>query len=121
MRFFIVLSFVLFLCAPNMALAAPYCVNIQGMPSECYYDDANLCRERASEVSGLCKINPGEIELPSGYGNYCLVASGGIISCIYQDFDSCERVAINNNGICTFSTLDGSTPQAFESDVDSIY
>ena len=103
------------------ASASPFCVDVQGMAPECYYLDADQCRRRAQEISGRCIVNMEEIELPTGYGNYCMVAPGGIIECMYPDYSGCDREARHNKGVCVYNPSAQTVPEPFKSDVDSIY
>lgn len=81
-------------------LAAPFCVESQGIPPECIYVDAGQCRQRAHEQKGLCVVNPDELTIGTGTGKYCLVDSSRIVQCNYSDFTSCDAEAKKQGAVC---------------------
>ena len=107
--------------AAHLAVAAPFCVERQGIAPECYYIDSDQCRKRAGEISGRCTVNAEEVDFPAAYGNYCMVASGGIVQCIYVGFDDCDREAKLNKGVCTLNPERQGPPEQFQSEVDGLY
>ena len=109
------------LSAPTLAFSAPFCANIRGIVSECYYYDSDLCRRRAKEQGGRCQVNLDEVTLPSGYGSFCMVASYGVINCVYEDFDNCEREAERNKGVCVYNPNYSTLPELYEYDADLAY
>jgi hypothetical protein len=89
----------LFIPAPS--IAAPFCVQAQAIPAECFYYDAVQCRKRAHELNGLCVANPGELVItPGGTGKYCLVLSSRHTQCVYADRTTCENDAVPASGVC---------------------
>ncbi len=82
-----------FALAPPKAAAAPFCVQVTGIPAECIYDDAAQCRTRARQLKGTCAANPAELHILRGSARYCLVTSGRATECIYPDYQSCDQDA----------------------------
>lgn len=94
------------------AMAAPYCVNIQGITPQCLYFDAHQCRTQAQRSGGSCAINPTEVTLPSG-GTYPYCVTGpGYTSCKFVDRGSCEAEAGRQRASCveSFSAGAASAP-----------
>ena len=81
-------------------LAAPFCAQSQTTAPQCYYYDANNCRKDANTLGGTCVVNEESINLPDGYGNYCLVISAEIVQCLYLDWSSCDSEARRQNAVC---------------------
>ncbi len=87
------------LYAPSL-YAAPFCVEVQGLPKECNYYDAIQCRNRAAQAAGVCTANAAELQLQPGTGKYCLVDSNRVSMCRYADRTSCENDAIRQGAVC---------------------
>ena len=89
------------------AVAAPYCINIQGITAQCLYFDANECRIQANRAGGSCDVNPTEVTLPAG-GTYpyCVVGAG-FSSCKFVDRGSCETEARRLKANCAQSYATG--------------
>jgi hypothetical protein len=103
------------------AMAAPFCADAQGVSAECYYYDATQCRDRGREIGGGCRVNRDEIELPEGYGGYCMVTGALVVSCIYPDLIGCERDARQNNGVCALNPRRQAPGEDLNFDIDTFY
>jgi hypothetical protein len=102
----------LFLMLP--AQAAPFCVEVEGIPPQCLYADARDCQTRANQLGGICSGNAQEISTPPGIGQYCVVSSGGAAQCIYADRGSCLTDAMRRGGACVQANgTIGGTPDPF--------
>ena len=89
--------------AAGPAIAAPYCMAIQGLTTQCLYVDANQCRIDAARHAGSCVANPAEITLPeAGNFPYCIVGAG-YATCKFIDQGSCETEAKRRGGACVQS------------------
>lgn len=121
LMFHVLLIIVLFSFSSLHAEAAPFCVETHGMSAECHYYDANQCRRRATELSGLCTANKKEVRFPSGSGSYCLVISGNVIQCLYGDSSTCNREAQKNNAICIRNPRRRSPADPFRFDIEIFY
>jgi hypothetical protein len=88
------------LVMPQIAVAAPYCVAVQGLPDQCIFVDGQLCEARASQLGGVCKSNPDDIVAQSGPGQFCLVIGGQATLCIFPDRNSCQEEAIRRHSAC---------------------
>ena len=98
---FIRMGFLSILVIGQNALAsAPFCAQSQTTSPQCYYYDAQACRKEASAMDGICVVNEESVNLPDGYGNYCLVLSSNTLDCLYLDINSCNEAAKRQNGIC---------------------
>ena len=93
------------------AVAAPYCINIQGITEQCLYFDANECRIQAQRAGGSCDVNPTEVTLPSaGTYPYCVVGAG-YSACKFVDRGSCDAEARRLKANCVQSfTASASAP-----------
>ena len=94
------------------AMSAPYCIELQGITSQCLYVDANSCRLRAQQLGGSCSVNPAEITLPSvGAFPYC-ISGPGYASCKFADRGSCEAEASRVGASCveSFAAAAASAP-----------
>jgi hypothetical protein len=98
MRAFVIV--VLGLLIPQFALAAPYCVTVQGLPDQCVYVDGQECQKRAVQLGGVCTSNPGDILVQSGPGQFCLVVGGQATLCIFPDRNSCQEEASRRKTAC---------------------
>ncbi len=108
-KLFILSLTVLLGLAVNLPVsAAPFCVSSHGLTSECLYYDADQCRRRAQESSGLCSVNRAEVKFPRGAGTVCLIGIGGIAECIYPDVEACEKTAKKNKAICALNSSERS-------------
>ena len=95
------IAFALILTMGQGAMAAaPFCTQSQTTAPQCYYYDATNCRKDANTLGGICVVNEESINLPEGYGNYCLVISTEIVECLYLDRSSCDSEAKRQNGVC---------------------
>lgn len=105
----------------SSANAAPFCMEINGLPDECIYYDPDLCLARARTQNGICSPNSREIRFDGGAGSYCLVLSGGSAECHYTDFRSCQQVARNNKALCERNPRRRQPSEPFKFDRDLIY
>jgi Protein of unknown function (DUF3551) len=86
---------------PLSANAAPFCVQGQGFPAMCEFDDAAQCRTRARELNGQCILNAAEFKLDTRPAErYCVVDSSKTALCIYADRTSCEDEAVRKGAVC---------------------
>lgn len=109
------------LYAPGV-LAAPFCVQAQGIPPECYYDDASQCRKRAAELKGLCVANRAELAVTAfGAGKYCMVDSHRIVQCIYIDRASCDADAARHDAACIDAPVDAVQPDLYKQEPNRKY
>lgn len=99
-RFFLAAAFCCFWLAPSGASGAPFCVEAEGVPSECWYYDARLCKEEAFKRSGRCSANLQEISLPKEGQPVCILGSGLVPICSYRSMDDCNNQAANRNAVC---------------------
>lgn len=83
------------------AMAAPFCLQSQGITPQCIYYDAALCQRDAQHQNAECAINKSEVKIRGGTGQYCMVTSSLVTVCHYQDRDSCVADAKRQNGACT--------------------
>ena len=88
------------LAAPCTGLAAPFCVQTQAIPPQCLYFDAGECGKRATQMGGICVVNPAEFHVSGTLGHYCLLTSDRVMSCIYTDPGTCAAEAQHQHGAC---------------------
>ncbi len=93
------LLFATALPAPS-AFAAPFCLQSQVIPPQCIYDDASDCRRDAGRQGAFCVVNPEEISVNPGVGEYCVVTSTRVSSCVFQSSSDCAREAAHQRGVC---------------------
>jgi hypothetical protein len=106
------LAGLLMLAGPTDARAAPFCVQTQAIPPQCLYVDAGECGKRATQMGGICVVNPAEIHVSSTLGHYCLLTSGGVTSCIYNDPGNCAAEAQHQHGACILAPQRPESPGA---------
>jgi len=84
------------------AKAAPFCLQNEGLPPQCIYQDPNSCARDARQQGGTstCSVNPREVRNIQGMGAFCVVVAGVSPSCVYVDRASCDRAAGQLNGVC---------------------
>ena len=82
------------------ALAAPYCVDVTGLPQQCLFVDPNSCRAEATRQRGQCVANAAEITTPLRSQAFCLVTAGNAMSCTYPDRADCDRDSVRLKGAC---------------------
>jgi hypothetical protein len=85
-------------------MAAPFCVQSQVVPPQCIYYDAQQCRQEALRQGGFCGVNPADVKLTEGPGQFCVVTSGRSSVCAYLDRSTCEAEAARQGGTCAVST-----------------
>lgn len=86
------------LAAP--VVAAPFCVQVAGIPDQCLYVDPAPCQREAERQGGRCGANPDEVKTPISSVPYCLVMAGNQISCLYPDRGHCDADAVRQGGAC---------------------
>ena len=82
------------------ALAAPYCVQVTGIPDQCLYVDPAQCQAEALRQKGQCSANVNEVQAPPRSQAFCLVQSGNVLSCIYPDRADCDKDSVRLKGAC---------------------
>ncbi len=97
------------LVVPHAALAAPFCVEIAGVPPQCLYTDAAICRSDAQRQKGVCGVNLKEISPPPGQ-RFCSVSNGPAIECLFADRRSCDTAATGRKGVCIDAGPDNARP-----------
>ncbi|HEY4041242.1 MAG TPA: hypothetical protein VGM32_05270 [Rhodopila sp.] len=92
------------------AIAAPFCLGIQGAPPQCIYVDGNECAADAARQNGACVPNPANPPPSrSRMGEYCMILPIGFTHCGYADGNACAQDALKQHGVCTKS--EGTLPQ----------
>jgi hypothetical protein len=86
------------------AMAAPFCIQSQVLPPQCIYYDARECNQEAQRQGAACNVNPADVTLRDGPGQFCVVTSGHFSNCAYLDRPSCEQEATRQRGTCATST-----------------
>jgi len=83
------------------AQAAPYCLQIVGVPPQCMFGDVVQCHRESLRANGRCTVNPREVQLPKApVGRFCLVQNGPIVECGYADRRTCDEEADRRLAIC---------------------
>jgi hypothetical protein len=82
------------------ALAAPFCVDVTGLPQQCLFVDPNSCRTEAQRQGGQCVANANEMVTPLRSQAFCLVTAGNAMSCTYPDRADCDRDSVRLKGAC---------------------
>lgn len=82
------------------AQAAPFCVQVSGIPDQCLYVDPAQCQREATRQGGRCGLNPAESVTPLSPVPYCLVMAGNQVSCLYPDRSHCDADAVRQGGAC---------------------
>jgi len=75
-----------------------------GLPPQCIYYDANLCRKDSEKQGGYCTVDAAAMRAGTGSGQYCLALSQtqSIALCIYQSRESCNADAARQGGACYY-------------------
>ena len=97
-------------CGAPPAHAAPFCVEADGMPAECWYHDIGLCKQEADRKRGYCTVNREEIAVPGGDGAFCMVDSTLVPLCAFQHGESCYESAARSDAVCFENTQAGGDP-----------
>lgn len=84
----------------SQSLAAPYCVQVTGIPDQCLYVDPGMCQSEAQRQRGQCVANVNEVRAPPRSQAFCLVQSGNVLSCIYPDRADCDKDSARLKGAC---------------------
>lgn len=88
----------------SQARAAPFCLQMTGVPLQCLYFDPGACQREANRQGGRCAANPDEYKTPAGGDAFCVVQGGVAASCIYPDLGSCNVEANRVHGACIAAT-----------------
>jgi hypothetical protein len=104
-------------CAAVFAMAsgvnaAPYCVQVTGIPLQCLYVDPASCQKEANRQGGLCASNPAEFKTPTGGAQFCLVESGNVVTCTFTDRATCAAEGRRRNAACVAATPSPAGPTA---------
>jgi hypothetical protein len=86
--------------APQIALAAPFCLTSLAISPQCIYYDAHQCQSDSARQGGWCTTNPNETRVGVGSGQYCVVPVQGVALCNFLDRESCAAEATRQHGIC---------------------
>lgn len=100
----LIVAWVISLAAILPAAAAPFCVEVEGLPLQCLYVDPGQCQQEATRLGGRCAANPSELNTPMGRGRFCIVEAIGAISCIYPDRATCDAESSRRNTACIAAT-----------------
>ena len=84
--------------------AAPFCIQVTGIPLQCLYVDPSSCQREANRQGGLCASNPDEFKTPAGGAQFCLVESGNVVSCTFADRSTCTAESRRRNAACIAAT-----------------
>jgi hypothetical protein len=90
--------------SPTDALSAPFCVESQGVPAECWFYDIRSCRQEAEKRGGICSVNMEEIELTDQGAPFCIMDSSMIPVCAYQGGETCHEEAGKRDAVCFQNT-----------------
>jgi hypothetical protein len=82
------------------AVAAPFCVDVSGLPQQCLFVDPNSCRAEALRQHGQCVANANELQTPPRSQAFCMVTAGNAMTCTYPDRADCDRDAVRLKGVC---------------------
>jgi hypothetical protein len=80
--------------------AAPFCVDVTGLPQQCLYVDPTSCAAEANRQHGQCVANVNELKTPPRSQAFCLVTAGNAMSCTYPDRADCDRDSARLRGVC---------------------
>jgi hypothetical protein len=94
------------------AHAAPFCVQVTGIPLQCLYVDPAACQREANRQGGLCASNPAEFKTPVGGAQFCVVESGNVVSCNFADRATCTAEGKRRNAACIAATPPPAGPTA---------
>ena len=99
-KLFVIIAF----CSPFLfcgakAHSAPFCVEQEGVPAECLYQDSASCWQEAAKRKGFCSANLQEVALRQRDNSYCVIDSSLSPLCGYQSAESCQEAA-KRNGVC---------------------
>ncbi len=102
----------------SSAMAAPFCVQMTGIPLQCLYIDPALCQKEALRNGGRCAVNPAEFVTPVTASQYCLVEAANVVACIYPDRADCDAESRRRGGACVAATPVPPPGPAFAPGVD---
>ena len=101
------ISFVALRATP--VLSAPFCVEADGLPAECWYYDLQSCQKEAARRQAYCSANAEELALASEGAPFCVMGSELIPICVFQNRESCQNAATRRNAICVENELQEQT------------
>lgn len=110
----ILLCYVVAALAAGQAVAAPFCVDMTGIPLQCLYADPALCQRDADRQGGRCAANPAEFLTPAGSAPFCVIESGNVASCTYPDLASCDAESRRRGGACIAAVPSPTPPAAVD-------
>lgn len=90
----------LLMASPRPVSAAPFCLQISGVPPQCMFYDVAACRRQAERMNAVCALNPDELMPPPGGQRFCQVSNGPVIQCLFPDRRSCDAATARSGGIC---------------------
>lgn len=86
------------------ALAAPFCVESQGLPAECWFHDVVSCRQEAAKRNGHCSLNQDEVKISDQGAPFCIIDAGMVPVCAFEGGDTCDQEAAKRNAVCFQNT-----------------
>jgi hypothetical protein len=113
--------FLIALLMPQLASASTFCVRQQGGVPQCLYEDAADCRRRATEINGLCSVNPRLVSITATGGRYCVVTSERATECYYPERAACETEARRKGAVCIDSAAVPAQPDPHGEDPERRY
>ena len=101
---------------PRLAVAAPFCIEAQGVPLQCWYYEVKECQKAAGKQHARCSANIREIKVSGIGGSFCIVDSGNRPVCAFQNRESCEAVTATRSGSICFqnSTKQSRDPYRYD-------
>jgi hypothetical protein len=96
----LLIDFAIGVLSLSPAAAAPFCVQVEGIPKQCMYVDPHDCALRARQLGGSCVANADSFPARAGPFQYCVVDSSLIPLCIFPDVVSCGVDAERRHGAC---------------------
>jgi hypothetical protein len=112
-------AFLVFCCSiffgGTKAHSAPFCIEQEGVPAECLYQDSSSCWREATKRKGFCSVNLKEVAVRQRDNSFCIIDSSMVPVCGYQSAESC-REAAKQNGVCfkNENGNDSSDPYRFD-------
>lgn len=88
------------IAVPHTARSAPFCIEGDGVPSQCVYFDTRQCWQDADRQKGICSANLSELNLSEADNSICMVDSARVPVCGYQNLQSCQNEARKRNAVC---------------------
>ena len=114
-RTFFALAVTMSWCAVTV-MAAPFCTQVIGLPTQCIYYDTAECNARAGQLGGTCVGNPAEFKVVGGSARFCLVDSNRSAFCAYPDRDSCQNEAGRRGEVCLDTLTQGTQKDVYQAE-----